>query len=468
MKQLSGLDAAFIHQESPRTPMHVSPVLLYGPAPGGGQCLDLAMIEQVFRRALPSCSILTQKLVSLPMGVDEPYWVIDDEFDLHRHIDTIALPAPATWQQLKTLLASFHSQGLNMGRPLWHARLITGLDHLEDMPPGSVALLLKVHHAAIDGVSLARLVATLHDSLAEDAGTGTTPGQGRYDPLEMWGRANVKNWTRPIKLMTTVSRLIPAVSKLRTVKKPAELTSKTRLRKTRFNRAVTRGRAVGALHMPLADLKSIKYGVRRVTLNDIAMSIVGGALREYLQAHGELPRDSLVCGAPINLRSRDDASGGNKIATMQVGLATDIEDPIERTRAVHQYAVMGKSRINTLGTGTIMDISDSVAPALLAEGLRALSFASTRVNEMPVPFHVMISNIPGPATAITMGGAPLIALLGLGPIRHSMGLFHIVSNCADLYSISFTSCRSILPDADFYEQCLAHSFQKMLTTVRAG
>jgi diacylglycerol O-acyltransferase len=109
-------------------------------------------------------------------------------------------------------------------------------------------------------------------------------------------------------------------------------------------------------------------------LNDIALSVVGGALREYLLAHGELPETSLVFGAPINLRSRDDNSTGNKIATMQVGLATDLADPIERVRTVHQYALMG---INTLGTGSVMDTSDSVAPSLLAEGLRALSFAST-------------------------------------------------------------------------------------------
>ncbi len=117
--------------------------------------------------------------------------------------------------------------------------------------------------------------------------------------------------------------------------------------------------------IPINSTCGTGRGVRRVTLNDIAISIVGGALRDYLQSHGELPKNSLVCGAPVNLRSKGDGSTGNKIATMQVGLATDIKDPVERLRAVHQYALMGKAKINTLGSGTVMDISDSVAPGLL-------------------------------------------------------------------------------------------------------
>jgi diacylglycerol O-acyltransferase len=273
---------------------------------------------------------------------------------------------------------------------------------------------------------------------------------------------------RPLKMATTVSRLIPAVSKLRELKKTAESSSSTKHSKTRFNAAVTEGRVIGTLQIPVQDFRAIKRGVRRVTPNDIAVSIVGGALRKYLQAHGELPRASLVCGAPINLRSMDDGSDGNKIATMQIGLATDIADPVERVRTVHQYALLGKARINTLGTGTVMDISESVAPGVLAEGLRALSFASTRVSEMPVPFHVMISNVPGPSEPISLGGAPLCSLIGLGPIRHSMGLFHVVSNSAETYTISFTSCRSIMPDAEFYERCLRESFKELLTAALFG
>ena len=448
--------------------MHVSPVLIYGPRAGTSQSLDISAVRQTFEDSLPNSPILTQKLLSLPMGMDEPYWVTDEEFDLKQHVSECQVPSPGSREQLKTLLARLHAKGLNMDKPLWYAWFITGLDNIEGIATGSSALMIKIHHAAIDGVSLAGLVAALHDDKAHDAKQSGIRQQGAPDRVAMWNRASIKQWTRPLKLATTVSRLIPAVSKMRELKKTAEFSSSTKHSKTRFNAVVTSGRVIGTLQIPAQGLRAIKRAVRRVTPNDIAVSIVGGALRKYLLAHGELPRASLVCGAPINLRSRNDGTVGNKIATMQIGLATDVADPVERVRAVHQYALMGKARINTLGTGTVMDISDSVAPGVLAEGLRALSFASTRVSEMPVPFHVMISNVPGPAKPISLGGAPLYSLIGLGPIRHSMGLFHVVSNSAEIYTISFTSCPAIMPDAEFYERCLRESFEELLAAALFG
>lgn len=446
--------------------MHVSPVLIYEPNTETSSGLDIDTVRQAFSDTLSVSPVLNQKLLSLPMGMDEPYWVRDKNFDLNKHISEYALEEPANWEQLKALMAHLHGSGLDLKKPLWHAFLITGLDNIEGLPTGSTALMLKIHHAAIDGVSLARLVTALHDNPREDA---ELPGPGKQqepDQIAMWSRANRKHWTRSVKMMDTFSRLIPAVSKMRELEAPAGLNSKTTNKRTRFNIEVSRGRVIGSLEVPTQDLKAIKRGIRRVTLNDIAVSIVGGALREYLQFHDELPSASLVCGAPVNLRGRGDSAVGNKIATMQVGLATDIADPVERVRSVHQYALMGKAKINTLGTGTVMDISDSVTPGVLAEGMRALSFASTRVAEMPVPFHVMVSNVPGPLEPISLHGAPLHSLIGLGPIRHSMGLFHVVSNSAKFYTISFTSCRSIMPDAAFYEQCLQESFRDLLDASR--
>lgn len=441
--------------------MHVSPVLIYQPGKDSAKAINIDSIKHAFSQCLNKSPILTQKLLRLPMGLDEPYWIDDKHFDIKLHISEYELPKPGSRDQFKQLLARLHSEGLNLEKPLWHAYLITGLDHIGDYPSGSTALMLKVHHAAIDGVSLSRLLALLHDDSTNEIELSSIASPSDPDQIAMWSQANMKHWTRPIKLMNTVSRLIPAVSKLRELKRPANLLSKTRHKKTRFNTQVSRERVIGSLQIPVEDLKSIKRSVRRVTPNDIAVSIVGGALREYLQFHHELPKASLVCGAPINLRSRDDGTMGNNIATMQIGLATDIADPLERVRAVHQYALMGKAKINTLGTGTVMDISASVAPVVLAEGLRALSFASTRVAEIPVPFHVMISNVPGPRESLYLNGAPLHSIIGLGPIRHSMGLFHVVTQSFERYSISFTSCQSILGDADFYEQCLRNSFEEL-------
>jgi diacylglycerol O-acyltransferase len=460
MNQLSGLDTAFILQESTYTPMHICPVLIYGPDETNQQTLSLSTIKQAFSNSLTTAPILTQKLLSLPLRVDEPYWTVDKNFSIDQHFNEQTLPSPGDWDQFKAVAANIHSKGLDLKRPLWHATLITGLDDITHLPKGSSAVVLKIHHAAVDGVSLSRLIATIHGDISNII-TASPANTSAPNLVERWHRANFKNFNRPYKLMRTVSRLVPAMSKISPLKRTTALTSKTHHANTRFNTQVTPNRVIGSALLRFEDLKTIKRKVRRVTYNDIALSIVGGAIRLYLEHHNDLPKKSLVCGAPINLRQSNDSSTGNKIATMQVGLATDIANPVERLRAVHQYALIGKASINNLGTGTIMDISDSMAPGILAEGLKVLRYATT-VGDIPLPFHVIISNVPGPAKPISLDQHPLHWVIGLGPIRHSMGVFHVITRCADNHAISFTSCSSIMPDPTFYEQCLNTSAANLL------
>lgn len=463
MQQLSGLDAAFIHQETVSTPMHVSAVLIYAPHTANGASLNRDTLAGVLQSASGHIPFLTQKLKSLPMGLDEPYWVSDKNFDVHEHIAQRPLPRPGSWQQLKQRLAELHTSRLDRSKPLWHAELITGLEECSDFPAGSVVLMLKVHHACIDGVSLAAMVAALHNQ--EFTGCGGSHSGAEVDDFELWNRAGIKSWTRPFKFASTMSNLLPKVLK-NSDDEPAYEGSETSNKQTIFNTRVTRRRLLGAARFPLVDLVQLKRRVRRVTFNDIALAIVSGALRSYLLSRGELPSTSLIAGAPMSLRSKGDESHGNKLATLQIGLATDLEDPIERLRAIHQYAVHGKKKLNVMGSGTIMDISDSVSPAALAEGLRAISFASTRIANIPVPFHVMVSNVPGPTQAMNLDGWPLHSLMGFGPIRHTMGLFHIVTQTALTQTIGFVSCDSILPDAEFYEQCLYDSFEELCRASR--
>ena len=135
--------------------------------------------------------------------------------------------------------------------------------------------------------------------------------------------------------------------------------------------------------------------------------------------------------------------------------------PVERLRLIHRYAVAGKRQIDALGSGTVMDISDSLPPGVLAEGIRSMAWAR-RLVEIPVPFHTMVSNVPGPNTALHLGAAKLVVPLGLGPVRDNMGLFHIVSNSDSILSVSFSACSKLLPDGEFYQQCLRNAFAALL------
>jgi WS/DGAT/MGAT family acyltransferase len=318
---------------------------------------------------------------------------------------------------------------------------------------------LKVHHSAIDGISLAATLNALHqqagDSAQRPQPTRKTKAPSQWD---IWTRANLNTISRQLKLVETVGNLLPGFKRARETREKFKDLPPTHRSRARFNDSVSPNRSTGTLLLQRSDLLAIRRAVRHVTFNDMAMACVAGALREYLQFHGELPADSLVSGTPINLRdAADDQPGGNKIATMMVGLATHIADPVERLRMVHRYAVAGKKQINALGTGTVMDISDSVAPGILAEGIRTLAWAS-RMADVPIPFHTMISNVPGPHYRVTLGEAELAACLGLGPVRDNMGLFHIVSNSEKTFSLSFSACSKLLPDPGFYQACLRKSF----------
>ena len=461
MEQLSGLDAAFVHQDSSRTPMHICAVLVYNSGENGRQAISLDELKQLAAQRLAPIPLMHRKLHRVALGMDTPYWVDIAEPDWDRHISESDLPGPGDWNTLQHYLGQLHSTRMNLDRPLWEMHLIHGLYDIPGLPPHCQALALKIHHAAIDGISMAAIINALHQT-PDDVPRKKKSQVEAPSQWELWTRAQLNSVGRQFKLAETVRNLLPGVVRARkTRQKFSDLPPVLRTG-SRFNTRVKRGRNTGSVLLPRSEVLAIKRAVRRVTLNDIAIACVAGALREYLVFHRQLPDKSLVGGIPINLRTpADDSAAGNKTATMAVGLATHMTDPVERLRMVHRYAVAGKKHINALGSGTVMDISDSLTPGVLAEGIRTMALAS-RLAEFPVPFHTMISNVPGPPTALYLGDAELVVPIGLGPIRDNMGLFHIVSSSETMMSLSFSACKTLLPDADFYQQCLQNSFAALL------
>ena len=461
MEQLSGLDAAFVHQDSSRTPMHITGVLVYDCGADGESAIELATLQELVAQRLASFPLFRRRLHRVAMGMDTPYWVDEGEPEWSTHISESNLPEDSGWDRLFNKISRLHGARMNLKRPLWEMHLIHGLHDLPGLPPECQALLLKFHHSAIDGISMAAIINGLHqvgeDLPRENAGPIEAPGQ-----WELWTRAHLNTVGRQFKLAETVSNLVPGFLRARQTRQKFSDLPPIHSSASRFNAHVKAGRNAGGVLMPMQEVIAIKRAVRRVTLNDIAVACVAGALREYLILHRSLPAKSLAAGVPINLRGPgDDKTGGNKIATMVVGLATHVADPVERLRLVHRYAVAGKKQIDALGSGTVMDISDSLAPAMLAEGIRTMAWA-TRIAEMPVPFHTMVSNVPGPGAPICLEDARLVVPLGFGPVRDNMGLFHIVSSSDSMMSVSFSACGKLLPDPQFYQQCLHNAFAALL------
>jgi WS/DGAT/MGAT family acyltransferase len=460
MEQLSGLDAAFVHQDSRRTPMHVTALLIYDVGKDGRDALSLQQLQALIQQRLSDFPLFRRKLLKVPMGMDTPYWVDAPSMQWDRHIGQSTLGKGADWHDLHQRLSTLHAARIHLSRPLWEMHLLHELRGLDGLPPTCQGLILKVHHAAIDGISLAAIINALHQ-VPEVGTAGVNIKQTAPSPWELWTRANLNSVSRQFKFAETMSNILPGMLRARRSRREFGDLPVIRRSAAHFNGAVREGRSTGSLLMPRSQILAIKRAVRRVTLNDIAMSVVAGALRQYLSESGELPGKSLAAGVPINLRHSDEENpGGNRIATMIAGLATQEEDPVARVRLIHQYAVAGKRQIDALGTGTIMDISDSLSPALLAEGIKGMARAS-RLVDMPVPFHTMISNVPGPSAPLRLGKAELVVPLGLGPVRDNMGLFHIVSSSHSLLSIAFSACSRLLPDPDFYQDCLRESFEDL-------
>jgi WS/DGAT/MGAT family acyltransferase len=231
--------------------------------------------------------------------------------------------------------------------------------------------------------------------------------------------------------------------------------------RTRFNGKVSPHRVFDGRSFKLSDIRAIKNAVEGATVNDAVITIIGGALNKYLSAKKELPKDSLIAMAPISVRPKDQQkAAGNQVSAMSVAVRSDIVDPLERLQAVYESTTNSKEMTNAIGASTLTDYSQFI-PSTVA-GLAARLYTNLGLANRVTPFfNTVITNVPGPQVPLYMTGARLVTQFGLGPILDGMGIIHpIFSYCGEI-TISFTSCREMMPDPDFYAQCIEDSFNEL-------
>jgi WS/DGAT/MGAT family acyltransferase len=228
--------------------------------------------------------------------------------------------------------------------------------------------------------------------------------------------------------------------------------------RTRFNRPVTAHRAIGFERFSLDEVRAMKNEVPGATVNDVALTICGGALRRYLDAKGELPGQPLMAMAPINTRKdRRDYKMGNQVSAMFVPIGTHLEDPLERLQVVRDATHSAKQMTNAVGAELMTRYGEFV-PAALSNLAQRLTAEYARANRMAPAFNCSITNVPGPQVPLYMMGCRLITTLGYGPVVHNMGLIIPISSYCGEFTVSFTSCREMIPDPDFFMACLRESF----------
>ena len=463
MQQLSAQDASFVYLETPHTPMHIGSVAIYDPSTAPGGFVRFKDILRFIQARLSGARSFRQRLVRVPFDLDHPYWIEDPEFDIEYHVRHIALPKPGDWRQLCIQAARLHSRPMDLTKPLWEFTIVEGLDNIEGLPPGCFALVSKVHHAAIDGMSGVEMSAAVH-SIDADVTDPEAPDTWRADNMpqvaDLLVRSYVNNLVQPMRALETIGRSLPGVGRLANeVRKGDVSVRNTRpAPRTRFNGKVGAHRVWDAVPFPLKDIRAIKDAVPGATVNDVILSIVGGGLRSYLQGKDGLPKDTLTAMAPISVRGEGEkAALGNLVSAMVVGLGTQIEDPLERLRFVHGEAINSKAMTNAIGAKNLADYSQLI-PSGLA-GLAARLYTRVGAANAHAPaFNCVVTNVPGSRVPLYFAGARMVAMYGTGPVFDGMGLINPVYSYGDTIAVSFTADRDMMPDPDAYAAGLRHAF----------
>lgn len=458
MQQLSGIDSAFLALESGNTPMHVTALMMYqGSVDSHGGDL-LQSVRDRFESILKPFPIFRQKLTEKNFLDDHPYWIDDDGFDLDNHVQKVSLPAPGDWQQLRLLAARLHEEPLHLKFPLWDVYVIDGLADKADFPANSFAILMKVHHAAVDGVSMTNILGTLHSGIDNKLEPGTTwQPQAKPLPMEMMWKSYGNKFKRRMQFWQTIGKVIPALKEAgQESKVRAPLTQKFA---TRFNEKVSADRVFDSVEFALDEIIACKTKLPGATVNDVVVSIVGGGLRKYLDSVGELTHQTLVTGAPINTRGEAGKKvSANQISMMRIPLGTDVDDALERLAAVMSGSAESKAYAKNMGLNTLSDVAQSLDPSLLALGIRAVT-SDVLSDIINTPVHTMVSNVPGPREPMFLGDARLTRIMGLGPLVDQVGLFNAVTSTVNSISVSFVSTHEMLPDPAVYSACLLEAYQ---------
>lgn len=462
MKRLSGLDAAFLYLETETTPMHIGGVaILEGHTPDGPFTLE--KLRELIGSRLAASRTLTEKLIDVPLGLGRPYWMQDADFDIERHIERTQLPEPGGYRELAALVSWQVAELLPRDRPLWHLLMVEGLDNVPKIPPGSVAIISRVHHAAVDGMSGTEIMRALYDPTPTPQVFPTAPEPPppvKPKALDLLtGKAADED--EGIGLGSLVKDALEGVVRTgatwafkRVEPPPIPFAAP----KSVFNGSVPRERTWDCAHFSLERVRAIRQATG-ATVNDVVLAVCAGALRSYLGERDQLPEDPLVAMVPISVRAEEQKKAmGNQVSAMLVSLATDVDDAGERFAKVRQSAEHSKLYNRAVGARTLTDASDFVPFSVAGLATRLYTRMHLADRHRPV-FNLVITNVPGPQVPLYVAGAKLQANVGLGPIFDSMGLIVPVFSYNGRISISFCSAPNLLEDASrlasFVEPSLA-------------
>jgi len=451
--RLSALDASFLYQEKPNEPMHVASCTVYDGHISREETMELLLSRM---HLMPR---YRQKVVFPPFGLAHPTWEDDPDFDIRHQVDEATIPPPADDRALAEVVGRLHEIALDRRRPLW--KLIV----LQGRPDGSTAILWKIHHCMVDGVSGVQLTVVPHD-LRPDGLPPAPPATAWEprplpDPLTLLQDAvreqlieAAERWTdesfrllRPEELDQRVRRLVDAA----TTAMPAVLQPAPRVP---FSGPLSGERRAVWAQFSFAEVRAIK-SVLGGTVNDLALAVIAGGLGRYLRAHG-YPTDGVELRAmcPVSMRRPDQGGAlGNLVSMMIAPLYVGITGPVERLAAQRAAMDRLKSQDQAGGLYALRNLANGIPPSWQA--------LAAQLTQPDPAVNTVCTNTPGPQIPLFLAGRKMVAWYPIGPLGGGIALFNSILTYDQRLIIGATLDAKLIPDGWFYAACLEESFAEL-------
>jgi diacylglycerol O-acyltransferase / wax synthase len=474
VRQLTGLDAAFLAMETPAMYGHIGSVCILDPTTAATP-LTLSHLTDLIESRLHLIPAFRRRLVDVPLGLDMPYWIEDPDFDIEYHVRELALPAPGDDHQLAEQAARLHARHLDRRRPLWELYLIHGV------AGGRVAIYTKVHHAAIDGISGNDILTAVLDTSPEGRPAEVVPDritESAPSTLELLLRSAVSLSGHPlrgVRLAYSLAQSLPVLAAGRLPgldrvlgREPGLVLGPTGLRApaTPFNKPIGPHRRWAFRSLPFEDVRAVK-NASATTVNDVVMALCAGALRRWLADHDALPEGPLVAAVPVSVRTEEEqGTGGNRVSMMMAAMPTNLDTPSERLQAAHEAMRAAKEQHGALPADLLTDVAQFAMPALAGQAAR-LS-ARLRLIERINAFNLIISNVPGPNVPLYYAGARLVSYYPLSAIAEGQGLNITVMSYGGSLHVGLIADRDLVPDLDLMAGYLDDELKALVHSTGVG
>jgi diacylglycerol O-acyltransferase len=468
MYRLSGMDASFLYTETPTGHMHVTGVIIADASTMVGG-YDFSRVKEMLRSRLHLMPMFRRRLVEVPFSFDHPMWIEDPDFNLDHHVHRVKLSEPGGQAELIELVGDLASRQLDRSRPLWEMWVTEGA------ADGTIALITKMHHASIDGVTGADLMSHLFD-FAPDSPEPEPPTEEWVpddvpNDTRMFGDSIVSWMADPFRPVRAAARTVSSLASVAQTAinggegdGPAPALPFTGPR-TMFTGSLTANRTVAMGQADLDAFKTIKNAYD-CKINDVVLATCSIALQTYLEDHDDLPDSPLIVMCPVSVHGDDSSEGTNQVSTMAVRLPVQEEDPVTQLKLIREDTKAAKEMQNAMGADMLRDITQFAPPMLFNQAMRLYARSGLANRHRPVQNGV-ISNVPGPPIPLYVAGAEVKAVYPFGPLIEGAGInITVISNQGNM-DFGIIACPELAPDLDDVAQAWETAVGELLKRAEA-